>query len=133
MEKTFFKIEGRVRENIVRKQSDDWILTNFLVTSIAGIGKDKKPIYNNFPIICWYDADIQEGDEVVIIGELRMQNAGKGKYLVQLVANKGGISYKLKTKLAKTGEKPKELNKAEEIFAEDLNREIGYTDSDIPF
>lgn len=133
MDKTFFKIEGKVRENIIRRSGDNWVYTNFLVTAFAGKNKEGKTTFNNFPIFCWYDADVQEGDEVVVFGELSMRNDGNGKYSVRLIADKNGIAFKLKTKLQKSEDKPKELDKAEQIFAEDLSKDIEYSDPDIPF
>ena len=53
---SFFKLSGRVRDNVIHKKGDGWEYTNFLLTAYAGKDKSGKATYNNFPIFCWFDA-----------------------------------------------------------------------------
>ena len=64
MSGSFFKVNGKVRENIIHKKGDGWEYTNFLLTAYCGKSKDGKATYNSFPIFCWFDADVKENDEI---------------------------------------------------------------------
>ena len=137
MSGSFFKVNGTVRENIIHKKGDGWEYTNFLLTAYCGKNKDGKATYNSFPIFCWFDADVKENDEITVIGQLRMQKEQNGKFTVRLVADNDGISYKDKSRFFKNKgndeSKPEQLEKAEQIFAEELGENTEYMDSDIPF
>ena len=134
---SFFKLSGRVRDNIIHKKGDGWEYTNFLLTAYAGKDKSGKATYNNFPIFCGFDADVKNGDEITVSGTLRMQKENNGKFAVRLVADNDGISYKDKSRFFKNKgndeSKPEQLEKAEQIFAEELGENTEYMDSDIPF
>ena len=66
-----------------------------------------------------------------------MQKEQNGKFTVRLVADNDGISYKDKSRFFKNKgndeSKPEQLEKAEQIFAEELEENTEYMDSDIPF
>ena len=66
-----------------------------------------------------------------------MQKEQNGKFTVRLVADNDGISYKDKSRFFKNKgndeSKPEQLEKAEQIFAEELGENTEYMDSDIPF
>ena len=66
-----------------------------------------------------------------------MQKEQNGKFTVRLVADNDGISYKDKSRFFKNkgndDSKPEQLEKAEQIFAEELGENTEYMDSDIPF
>ena len=89
---SFFKLSGRVRDNIIHKKGDGWEYTNFLLTAYAGKDKSGKATYNNFPIFCWFDADVKNGDEITVIGTLRMQKENNGKFAVRLMSEIGRAS-----------------------------------------
>ena len=134
---SFFKLSGRVRDNVIHKKGDGWEYTNFLLTAYAGKDKSGKATYNNFPIFCWFDADVKNGDEITVIGTLRMQKENNGKFAVRLMSDNDGNSFKDKSRLFKNKDKeeskPEQLEKAEQIFAEELDGNTEYMDSDIPF
>ena len=66
-----------------------------------------------------------------------MQKENNGKFAVRLMADNDGISFKDKSRLFKNKDKeeskPEQLEKAEQIFAEELDANTEYMDSDIPF
>ena len=72
-----------------------------------------------------------------MIGTLRMQKENNGKFAVRLMSDNDGISFKDKSRFFKNKDKeeskPEQLEKAEQIFAEELDENTEYMDSDIPF
>ena len=66
-----------------------------------------------------------------------MQKENNGKFAVRLMSDNDGISFKDKSRLFKNKDKeeskPEQLEKAEQIFAEELDANTEYMDSDIPF
>ena len=66
-----------------------------------------------------------------------MQKENNGKFAVRLMSDNDGISFKDKSRLFKNKDKeeskPEQLEKAEQIFAEELDENTEYMDSDIPF
>ena len=66
-----------------------------------------------------------------------MNKENNGKFAVRLMADNDGISFKDKSRFfrdkGKEESKPEQLEKAEQIFAEELDGNTEYMDSDIPF
>lgn len=134
-ESTFFAMRGYVGKGIYRKEGNGWTLTNFLLGVL--VGKDEKTgrgIYDNIPVVCWWDVPVAEGDEVFVSGTIKMKKKSDGKkFEIQLVAEGStGVTFvkRGETSIGRNQEVPPMPEVTHEQPAEDNNY---YADDNIPF
>lgn len=98
-----FRVRGYVGRNIYRKSAENWSMTNFTVSVYKGKNKDGKNEYINVPVTCWFNADVEAGDEVVVTGtiSLRKDKNNEKQMNIQLLAdNVAGVCFVKKSSVA---------------------------------
>ena len=134
---TSFVIRGKVGKGLRRKNGEGWTMTNFLVGVYRG--KDEagaRAMYDNIPVTAWYDCPVQEGDEVVCTGTIRMAKKQNSRYFdIQLIADdRNGVSIVPRgTSIGREQEVP-EMPDLREPSAQDSQEDADfYADDSIPF